>query len=271
MSRVLRSSIIGVAVVVMALATTAYAQPGSGGPGGPGRFGGPGGGPMGRIGMLLRLMANEQVQKELNLTDDQKTKLTQLGEKLRESFRSQMAGMENLSREERQAKFRENMEKMQKEAEAKVPEIMGQVAQILKPEQLIRAKQIQLQLEGAEALQRPEVAEAIGLSDEQKKKLESLAEEGRKKIGEMFEAGRSQGQQGQDGGRERFAGMREKMDKMRQEGQQQAMAVLTADQKTKLAEIMGKPVEIDRSQLFGPPGGRGRNGRGGRGGEQPKQ
>jgi len=47
--------------------------------------------------------------------------------------------------------------------------------------------------------------------------------------------------------------MREKMDALMKEGQKKAMAVLTADQKKKLAEMMGEPFKLDMS-AFGPRG-----------------
>jgi Spy/CpxP family protein refolding chaperone len=68
----------GVAVMIAGLASIASAQPGGGGPGGRG-FGGMMASPM----MIMR---NEQIQKELEIVDDQLKELESIGEDMRESF-----------------------------------------------------------------------------------------------------------------------------------------------------------------------------------------
>jgi Spy/CpxP family protein refolding chaperone len=254
MSRVSRLYVVGLTVLALAVAATAHAQF-RGGPGGPG-------GMMGRAGGMLMLLASEQVQKELKVTDDQKAKLKELADKQREEMRKQfgsMGDMQNLSREERQARF----EKMQKEAEPRIAEALNKVGEILQPEQLKRLKQIQLQTEGSAALRRKEVAEALGLSADQQKKLEDLNAEASKKREALFQEMRPA--EGQRPDREKMQAAFEKGRKLREESDKEAMAVLTADQKAKLREMMGEPFELDRSQMF-----QCRGNRGGRGGQQPK-
>jgi len=268
-------------VMVLVSAAIANAQgPRRGDRGGSGGFG-----MMGGRGNLMMLLRSEQVQKEVGLSEEQKTKLNELSEKLRNQMREQFSGMQDLTPEQRRARFEEMREKMEKEAEARSAETTKQIAEILKPEQLMRAKQIQLQLEGPAALRKPEIAKALGLSKEQSEKLEKLATEAREKGQQLFEGmrgGPGAGEQRDSGDRaQRFAELREKGEKIRKDLEQQSMAVLTADQKAKLVEMAGKPFELDRSQLFqgrgdrqrgdGPRGDRERGDRNRGGQDQPRR
>src|ERR1043165_3821197 len=134
-----------VAMGVLAMVSTAMAQGGKGGKGNRG------GGGMGRGGNPLMLLNVETVQKELKITEDQKSALTKL-----QSEQPSFADMRNMSADERQAAG----EKVQKE-----------VAGILNADQSKRLEEIQLQMMGARALQRADVAEKLGLTEDQKQKI----------------------------------------------------------------------------------------------------
>lgn len=257
MSARVRMAGIGVAFTVMvALTTVATAQPqgGRGGLGGPGMFRGGGMGEMGGL-MYLR---SEQVQKELNLTEEQKDKLRALGEKLGEQMRERFSGMRDLSEQQRRERFQE----MQKDAAKRAEETRKELAGILKPEQFKRLRQIELQQQGAAALMRPEVAENLGLTAEQKEKLEQIGRSSMEKIGSLFQEGRDR-----ERSEEERNQLREKGQQIRQEGEKEAMAVLTPEQKQKLRDMMGEPFELDRSAMFGRGGDRGGD-RGDRGGDR---
>lgn len=266
MSRLLRLSILASVVLALAvLASPAMAQP-PGGPGGGGRFGGGMMGGMmggGMMGGGLGLLRNEQVQGELKLTEEQKTKLQEYGQELRDQVRERMANMGNfrdMSEEER--------EKLRKEGEKAAADIQKKLAEILTADQAKRLKQIEWQQLGPAALLQPEVAEAVGLSGEQKEQLATISREAQEKRMQLFQGARGgeQGdrrQQGQDM-RQRFEEMREKGEQITQEFNQKSMAVLQPEQKGKLKELMGAPFELDRSQMFGGPG----RGPGAQGGER---
>ncbi len=281
MSRLLRLSILASVVLALAvLASPAMAQP-PGGAGGGGRFGGGmmggmmGGGMMGGGLGLLRI---EQVQEELKLTEEQKTKLQDLADKLREQGgRGQRGDFQNLSEEERRERFQQMMAEGQKRME----EARKSVEEILTADQAKRLKQIEWQQLGPAALLQPEVAEAVGLSGEQKEQLATVAREAGEKRMQLFQGARGgeQGdrrQQGQDM-RQRFEEMREKGEQITQEFNKKSMAVLESEQKGKLKELMGTPFELDRSQMFGGPGrgpgaqGGDRGDRGDRGGDRPRR
>lgn len=184
------------------------------------RPGGPGGGFGGGTTFLLQ---QESVQKELKLSEDQIKKIKELSDKQRESFR----GLRDLSEEERRTKMAEARKANEKA-----------VAEILKPEQVKRVKQISLQQQGARALSNPEVAKALNLSSEQTDKIKKIQEEAR--------AGR-----GQPGDRSEEA--RKKREEARKATNEKLMNVLTAEQKTKLKELTGEPFkgEIQRPQFGG--------------------
>jgi len=112
----------------------------------------PGGGRgMGDPGLGVGLLLMQQVQDDLQLSDQQKAQLL-------------MLGMQT------QGGNRGNMQK--------------QLASVLKPEQMKRLKQIHLQIEGPTALASPELAKSLGLSAEQVSKLKSLQAKNRKKMQE---------------------------------------------------------------------------------------
>lgn len=256
MARFCRGGIMcGTVVLFLAAGAIAFGQPRREG----GRRQGPPRMMGGGSGGLLMLLGIEQVQKELKLSDEQNAKLRELGEKLRSEMQQQFAGMEKLTEEQRRARMAELREKMQKEGEARAAETQKQIAAILKPEQLKRLKQIQLQQEGPAALRRPEVAEALGLSKDQLDQLEKIADESREKMQELFRAGREADKQAQQP--RRFPESREKFQEIRKDSEKRSMGVLTAEQKKKLGEMLGEPFELDRSRLFG--------GRGGFGGPRP--
>lgn len=161
----------------------------------------------------LMLLSQKSVQDELKLGADQVSKVEEAAKKEADARQ----GLRNLGQDEQRAKFRE-----MRTASDKV------VADILKPDQAKRLKQIALQQEGARALAEPEVAQALNLTDDQKTKLRGVAEESAKQMRELFQGGQN-------------AGAREKLQELRKSSNDKAMAVLTDDQKAKLKELQGEP------------------------------
>lgn len=236
-------AIFSIAVAALVFTANLQAQ----GPGGGGRGFGMGG-MMG--GGMLGLLQNEKVQKEIDLDADQKEKLQKLAAEMRETMRSKMGDMSNLSNEERRAK----MEEMGKEIQKMGEETQKKVDGILLPKQLERVKQIQIQVQGTRALSNADVAKELGLSDEQKEKIKSINEENMKAMRDMFSGGRPSAED------------REKMSKAREENQKKLMDVLTAEQKEKFEKMKGEKFDVSALRGgFGGNGGR-RGNRGGNGG-----
>jgi Spy/CpxP family protein refolding chaperone len=208
--------------------------PGPGGPGGPGGFGGGG---------LIGLIARDEVQQELQLVDEQKDKVRGITDEMRTKAREQMQGMfsqmQNLSDDERRAKFGEIRTKI----EALSADTEKQLDKVLLPHQMERLKQIDLQSKlqsrGASALTSTDVAKALNLTDEQRDKLEKRAAEVQEEL-------------------------QTKIKQLQADARKKMLDVLTPDQQAQLDKMMGQQFDLPDQNY----GGRFR-GRGGRGGRPP--
>jgi Spy/CpxP family protein refolding chaperone len=218
--------------VALACVASAEAQRQGQGRGGRGGFGGGGFGAD-----PLTLLSNEKVQKELDLTSEQKDSVKKLADERQTQGREAFAALRDLSQDERRAK----MDEMRKAAQAKVDAI-------LLPPQVERLKQLTLQRQGAGALSDPEVAKALNISEDQKKQLADIREAAGAQMRELFTAG--------GGGGDRAA-MREKMTAMQKEIMGKELAVLNADQKAQFEKMQGEKFEFPADLGRGGPGGRG--------------
>lgn len=241
----LRRSVFVGGMLVLLIASLAAAQQ-RGGFGGR-RFGGFGG----SQGSSSVLLGMQEVQKELQISAEQKRRLDKLLGALRDETRSIFGGtnFQDLGRDERQERFAEVREKTEK-ATKKADQ---QIANILNDEQALRLGQLRVQREGSDALNRPEVAKQLGLNEDQTAKIRTIQEESR-----------SQGRGGfggpGPGGGDRgdfMARMRERREKMEAD----IVATLTDAQKETWSKMKGKEFEFPR-----PQGRGGRGGFGGRGG-----
>lgn len=178
---------------------------------------------------LIVLANQKSVQEDLKVTEEQAKTITQLVEKQREAMR----GFGRDAKPEDRQKMNE-----QRTANEKALE------EALQPEQVKRLKQISLQQQGLFAVERPEVAETLQLTSEQKDKIREISKETRDKIRESTGGGNRE---------EAMAKGRE----LRKANQEKLQALLTDEQKTKWKELTGEPFtgELD---LFG--GGRRREG-----------
>jgi hypothetical protein len=214
--------VLGV-VLFVANASLALAQEG-GGKGGRGGRGGPGGrGPGGPAGLLQM----EVVQKDLNLDQEQIDKAKKIGTEVREKYASEFGGLRDLSQEERREKMQELGKKVNDET-------MAALGSVLKPEQMDRLKQIQLQQRGSQALTDPEVQKALKLTDEQKEKIKTINDDAAK---ERSGIGRGEG-------------AAEKMMALRKDTNDKVMAVLTDEQKETWKTMTGKHIDLP---MGGPP------------------
>ncbi len=191
-----------------------------------GMFGGMGGDP-------TFLISMEPVQKELTLTEEQKSKVGDMGQANRDA----MGDLRDALPEERIKKLQERATTNRKK-----------ITEFLQKPQMERLDEISLQwamdsggMSLVGALMRPDVAEKIDLSADQKKTLDDMTKDNQKKMQEI-----------RDNNQGDFQGMFEAMNKLRGEQKEKTMAALTADQKTKLEKLEGK--KFDVSQLQFRPG-----------------
>jgi Spy/CpxP family protein refolding chaperone len=245
MRTVLRVALIVVGVLAIGVADSAWGQQpggrgrGRGNFGGFGQFGGGGGGVTG-------LLRDENVRKELDLVDEQISKLDGIADKLREDQQAQNQGFDfgslrELSEEERNARFAE----IRKKAEELTAAARKEIDAVLLPHQKERLAQIEVQSQirfGVErALTDGPLGETLAVTDEQKQKLQAKQEEVEKAL-------------------------QEKIAKARLEAQEELISVLTAAQQAKFKSLVGEPFTFSQ-QGFGGGGGFGRGGDGGRGGD----
>jgi len=224
------------AVCVAGLITgLAVAQPpgGGGGRGGQGRgFGMQGGG-------AATLAMNKSVQGEIKLTDEQKTKVQEFGQKQMQEMREKMQDLQDLDREQRQ----EKMQSIRKEMTAAGDKFLKDT---LKPDQYKRLKQIAVQQAGLGALNTDEeVQKALKLTGEQKEKFKAMQDEMQGNMRELFQEMRDNPQEAQS-----------KMAALRKEALAKAVDVLNADQKKEWKELTGAPFEVKMEA--GAFGGRGK-------------
>lgn len=249
MRTVLRVALVVALALCMGLAAdSAFGQQpgGRGGRGGRGGFGGGGfGGPPGGGG-ATQLLQDENVRRELDLVDEQVSKLRDIATKLQEDMQAQFQGFDfgslrDLSEEERNARFAEIRAKGEEVAAAAQKEIEG----VLLPHQRQRLEQLMVQSQmrfGADrALTSGTLAEKLGITEEQKEALAKKQEEVQ-------------------------ASLQEKLAKLRQEAQDELLSVLTTEQQAKLKSMIGEPFTFAQGGPGGPGGGFGGPGGGGFGG-----
>ena len=267
--------LVGLLVVSLA-ASNLQAQRGGGRFGG--GFGGFGGG-----GSSLELLAREDVQKELELLDDQIAEVEDAREEQRDAVREAFSGFgrggnrgggdrgargnrdrqgggdrgQRREGEDRFARFREMREKMEKQVQASIDKI-------LLPHQSKRLNQLVLQrrLRGGAA----QTASTLSSGD----------------LADNLKVSESQGEKLQEKARSIEAKLRKEIAKLRQKAQEELVSSLTPAQQREFKEMVGKPftfVEPERGRGgFGRGGDRGRGrggdrgrGRGGDRSERPRR
>lgn len=220
--------------LIVLMASAASAQQGRGG-----RRGGFGGGFGGDFSSPAALLRIPEVQQEIKVSEEQKKQIDEGLAAMRGGFNFQE--LQSLSQEERAKRMQEFREK----AEAAGKALEEKMDKILKPEQLARLKQLSLQRQGALALLRPEVAKDLGLTEEQRKKMQGIAEAARPSGGQNFQD-LSQEERGK-----LMAENRERQEK----AQTELLAVLSDEQKTKFAELKGTEFKFPQQRFGGFGGG----------------
>ncbi len=255
MARFRPSSFVGfsLALVLAVGPLGAQEKKGAGRPGagfGAGMFGG---GEVSRLGLLAR----EQVQNEIKITPEQKDKLGEIQKGLRE-LRTAGGNTKDLSQDEKKKRFAEAREKSEKLTAEGEKKLEG----ILKPEQTKRLEEIYLQQRGVQALKDAKVAKELKLSEEQVGKVDAAITWGQEERRKLFADGAGRGK-----GREAFAELREKGEKIQKEADAKVLASLTDAQKEQFEKMKGSPFTLERGGNRGQPGAGAGGGAGRRGGK----
>ena len=192
-------------------------------------------------GSASMLLGIEEVQKELNLSDDQKKQITTLMTDARAKVRASMGqvnfqDLQNLSADEREKRFSE----MRKKFEESGKEIDEKVGKLLDTKQAERLHQLLLQREGAMALNRPEVIKKLDLSADQQAKIKKIQEDARPTGRPNFDPNQSA-----EDRQAAFKKMRDQFEK----AQKDAFAVLSDDQMLDWTNMCGKTFKFPERQM----------------------
>jgi hypothetical protein len=173
------------------------------------------------------LIANEGVQKELKLTDEQISKAEAVARKVREKYRDAFAKFQDLGAQERREKMTEVVRTMTSETNKGL-------AEVLKPEQMKRYRQIQLQQLGLMAFTEPEVQSKLKLTGDQVGRIRRINADSQGRRSELLQGGGG-------GSREEI---RKKEATLGKESMDKALAVLSADQKQAWKDMIGEPFDV---------------------------
>ena len=138
--------------------------------------------------------------------------------------------------------------------ETKAQQLKEKLGKILTPEQVQRLKEIALQLRlkmrASSLLAEKNLAEKLSITESQKQELQSLRERIREQISKARDALVQGGQETKEMTTEKTEQFRKQFRELRDKAHQQALDILTPEQKQKLAELTGKAADINIDDLL---------------------
>jgi len=189
----------------------------------------PGQGGFGGVGQLLN---DKKFQEELKLSEEQITKAKEAAKTIGDKHKDDFAEIQQAPQEERMQKFMA-LGKTVNEETTKA------LADIFKPEQMKRFKQIQLQMSARSPFTNifadADVQKSLKLTDEQKDKIKTISKDTQESIAELRKSAAGD-----------FQALGRKMQEVRKDETEKIMAVLTDDQKKARKEMTGEPFEMTR-------------------------
>ncbi len=189
----------------------------------------------------ILLLRTEAVQKELDLGTEQTKSISDMAGQMQSDAMEIMSGLQDLTEEERKEEL-PNLMKMMGE---KGKELQAKVDKILNPKQTARVKELSLQRRGVAALQDDEIVAALKVSDEQKTQLIAIRDSLAKAQEEVMKAVIAGG-----GGADRST-IQAKMEAMRKDLGDKALAVLTTEQRDQFEKMKGAKFNFPPTRGFG--------------------
>jgi hypothetical protein len=171
------------------------------------------------------LIANQNVQKELKLTKEQTSKAEAVARAVREKYHGEFAKFEALDAQTRFEKTAEVIRNM-------TGETNKGLADVLKPEQMKRYRQIQLQQLGLMVFTELDVQSKLKLSDEQVGRIRKINAESQSQRREFAQGGGKRGE------------IQKKVEMPGKDSMDEALAVLSAVQKQVWKEMTGEPFDV---------------------------
>jgi Spy/CpxP family protein refolding chaperone len=197
--------------------------------------------------LRTRLLVLETVQKDLGLTADQKKQILDLvkvswaqSREFRAKAREALPPSQSRSPEESEARWRE-LRALNDDFKGKGKELRANVLAVLTPSQSERLSQIQLQTSVPGALARPEISKALGISEEQRGKIDAICERMAETL--LADPPALDGLNSYER-RKKVIEFSTKRDKVQEEANKLVLDVLTPEQRTKLEKLQGRKVEI---------------------------
>jgi hypothetical protein len=187
----------------------------------------------------IMMMSSAEVQKELTLSPEQTKSVNDIATEMRTTAMEIMSGLQDLTPEEQKEELANVMKMVTEEAK----NLQVQVDEILDDKQTARMKELSLQRRNVEALEDKEVAESLKLTEEQGKKLIDIRNEAADKQDAIIQEAIKSG-----GDRSKI---REKIEELRKELGDKALAVLTTEQREQFDKMKGAKFNFPRQRGFG--------------------
>jgi hypothetical protein len=173
---------------------------------------------------LAQLVQNKSVQEELKMTDEQVAKVKEIADKSREKFKDELE----------KGDFKAKFEIFKKVNDSITETVTKDLDKLLKPEQIKRLKQIEIQQLGVEAFTKDSVIKDLKLNDDQTTKIKTLTETLQKDTKAAFE----------DAGKGKFQEAFKKVGELKTATMEKVTGVLTDTQKTKWKDLTGDKFEL---------------------------
>jgi len=218
----------------------------------------PGGRPQGGKGGVFGgggvagLIRSKTVQNDVKITEDQASKLKDWAKdfqpKMMEIMKDKMEGVDREDREKLMAGIAV--------AQAEISKVVyKELSTVLKPEQVTRLKQIEVQVDGLRAFAKPEVKEALKITDEQVDKIKDAGETAMKDLRELGEeyGVRFPGQRPTDA--DKAKEFDKKSSAITKEAMTKIMGTMSADQKKTWEGLTGPVIDVAKVRAETQGGG----------------
>jgi hypothetical protein len=243
------STMLAAAALAVAFAGSAEAQGRRGG--GQGQPGGGGGFGFGFGSVYGMLSTNKDLQAELKVTDDQKTKLEAVAKKLAEARAAGGGGGRggfnpNATDEERKAAA---------EARAKAAaETKKAYEEVLTPDQAKRVAQINIQNMSVRAFGDKDVQTGLKMGDDQKEKIKTVLDGYQKDLRELMTAGgggrgAGRGQPQSEEDKKKAEENAKKREALTKEAEEKIVATLSDDQKKSWKDMIGEKFDVSKLRV----------------------
>ncbi|HTU93290.1 MAG TPA: hypothetical protein VMF69_24630 [Gemmataceae bacterium] len=186
------------------------------------------------------LLANDSVKQEINLTGEQSDRVQKIVKEVSDKYRSELQKAGG----DRKKQLRMASEWMRETRER----VHKALPDILKPEQMKRLDQIQIQVNGIASFKRPDVQKKLNLTEEQKVEIRKIGDHLKQEAAETFkEAAKAP--------LRKMPGAVQKVRELKEDATKKAIQTLTAEQKKTWKEITGEKIDF-KLELPLRPGGR---------------